>query len=99
MVTPLRKALYGLKQSPKNWNDTLRQFLNKQRYKDTDFSPGLYLTEEDTCMIAAYVDDNMIAAESEEKIDEIIGKFEEEIELKIVGTMNEGILSTDILID
>ncbi|GMM58474.1 hypothetical protein DAKH74_050910 [Maudiozyma humilis] len=39
----------------------------------------------------------MIAAESEEKIDEIIGKFEEEFELKIVGTMNEGILSTDIL--
>lgn len=96
-ITPLKKSLYGLKQSPKNWTDTLRTFLNKHGYYDTAYSAGLFMSNDKTNMIAAYVDDTLIAAPSEEGIDEIIKMFEEEFTLKIVGNMIGNNLNTDIL--
>lgn len=97
MVKPLRRALYGLKQSPKNWNDTLRQFMNKNGYLDSFCSPGFYVQEDPNSMVAAYVDDTMIAGYEEDKIDEVIDMFEKEFELKIIGEMKNNILSTDVL--
>ncbi|CCH57825.1 hypothetical protein TBLA_0A00240 [Henningerozyma blattae CBS 6284] len=35
VYTPLKKALNGLKQSPKNWNGTLREFMNSHKFYDT----------------------------------------------------------------
>lgn len=96
-ITPLKKSLYGLEQSPKNWTDTLRTFLNKHGYYDTAYSVGLFMSKDKTKMIAAYVDDTLIAAPTEEGIDNIIKMFKEEFTLKIVGTMIGNCLNTDIL--
>ena len=96
-ITPLKRALYGLKQSPKNWNDTLRQFLNKFDFYDTEHSPGLFISRDKRKMIAAYVDDTLIAAKNEKEIDEIIKMFKKRFDLKIIGTMKNKKLCTDIL--
>lgn len=48
-------------------------------------------------MIVAYVDNTMIAAETDEEIDKIIKMFEEEFELKIVGTLKDNALKNDII--
>ena len=96
-VTPLKRALYGLKQSPKNWNDTLQQFLNKFDFYDTEHTPGLFISRDKRKMIAAYVDDTLIAAKNEKEIEEIIKMFKKRFDLKIIGTMENKKLCTDIL--
>ncbi|EGA56282.1 YJL113W-like protein [Saccharomyces cerevisiae FostersB] len=75
-VVKLNKALYGLKQSPKEWNDHLRQYLNGIGLKDNSYTPGLYQTEDKNLMIAVYVDDCVIAASNEQRLDEFINKLE-----------------------
>lgn len=96
-VTPLKKALYGLKQSPKNWNDTLREFMNTLDLYDSIYSPGLYSSLDGSVMIAAYVDDCIIAAKTDKIIDEYMEKLRNKFSLKELGKLDNGILDTDIL--
>ena len=95
-ITPLYISIYGLKQSPKNRDDTLRTFLNKNNFYDTVHPPGLFLNEEKNVMIAAYVDDTIIAGKTEEGIDRIITMFETEFTLNVVGKTVDKFLSTNI---
>jgi len=96
-VTPLKKALYGLKQSPKQWNDHLRKFMNSLELYDTEYTPGLFKNKASTLMIAVYVDDCVIAAKSKELLEKFINDLRNKFELKIVGTMKNGILETVVL--
>lgn len=96
-VTPLKKSLYGLKQSPKRWNETLKEYMNSIGLYDNIYSPGLYTSKDCKTMIAAYVDDCIVAAETDEKLDDIINKLDKRFSLKIVGVMKQDILETDIL--
>ncbi|EDO14972.1 Tkp4 protein, partial [Vanderwaltozyma polyspora DSM 70294] len=96
-VVQLNKALYGLKQSPKEWNDHLRKYLNNCSLYDTEYTPGLFMNNEKSIIIAVYVDDCIIAAKNNIILKKFINKMKETFELKIVGTMEKGILKTDIL--
>ena len=96
-VTPLKKALYGLKQSPKRWNDTLKHYMNSIGLYDSIYSPGLFISSDGNVMIAAYVDDCIIAASSDKLINEYISKMKEKFSLKEIDLMRNNILDTDIL--
>lgn len=96
-VVKLDKALYGLKQSPKEWNDHLRRYLNSIGLKDNTYTPGLYQSKDKKLMIAVYVDDCVIAASDEQRLDDFISNLENTFELKITGTLIDDILDTDIL--
>ncbi|GMM54761.1 hypothetical protein DAKH74_013770 [Maudiozyma humilis] len=86
------------KSSPKNWNDTLREFLNKNGYFDSEYSPGLYVSQDDNTVIAAYVDDTMISAPDEDTLDRIIDMFKQEFDLEEDGiTDSKGIVDVDVL--
>ena len=97
-VTPLKKSLYGLRQSPKNWNDTLREYMNKKNFYDNEFSPGFFISRDGEAMIAVYVDDCLLAAKTEEKLDELVEMLTEGFDLKSTGAVNEdGVFESDIL--
>ena len=97
-VTPLKKSLYGLRQSPKNWNDTLREYMNKKNFYDNEFSPGFFVSKDGEAMIAVYVDDCLLAAKTEEKLDELVEMLTEGFDLKSTGAVNEdGVFESDIL--
>ena len=96
-ITPLRKALYGLKQSSKEWNDHFRNFLNELDLFETEYTPGIFTNNDSSLMLAVYVDDCIIAAKSETQLSEFIKKLKDKFKLKIVGTMENEILETDIL--
>ena len=97
IVTPLKKSLYGLKQSPYNWNNTLKQFMNSIGLHDSIYSPGLYVSEDESIMIAAYVDDCIIAAEQEDKLEQYMKILKNKFALKELGFMINNQLKTDIL--
>ncbi|KAK5961308.1 uncharacterized protein PWA37_001160 [Arxiozyma heterogenica] len=96
-VTPLRKALYGLKQSPKRWNEILKESMNGMGLYDNIYSPGLFVSKDGNLMIAAYVDDCIIAARTDQELDEFINTLEKQFSIKIVGGMKNNMLNTDIL--
>ena len=96
-ATPLRKALYGLRQSPRCWNETFKEFMNSIGLYDNVYSPGFYVSKNKKIMVAAYVDDCILAAENDEELDKIEQILRDRFSLKIVGVMKENKLDTDIL--
>ncbi|EDO15123.1 Tkp4 protein [Vanderwaltozyma polyspora DSM 70294] len=96
-VVQLNKALYGLKQSMKKWNDHLRKYLNSCALYDTEYTPGLFMNKEKTIIIAVHVSNCIIAANNKMTLKKFINNLKETFELKIVGTMEKGILKTNFL--
>ena len=96
-VTPLKKSLYGLKQSPKLWNDMFRKSMNKLGYHDTPYTPGLYVSEDGQAMIGTYVDDCLIVAPTQKKLQEISEKIEKEFSVKTVASMSKNKFDADVL--
>lgn len=95
-VTPLRKSLYGLKQSPYNWNNTLKNFINSIGLHDSIYSPELCVSEDESIIIAAYVDDCLIAAKDEEKLVKYMKLLKNKFALKELNFMNHDKLETDL---
>ena len=97
-VTPLKKSLYGLRQGPKNWNDTLREYMNKKNFYDNELSPGFFISRDGEAMIAVYVDDCLLAAKTEEKLDELVKLPTQGFELKFTGALkDDGVFESDVL--
>ena len=60
MVLRLLKSLYGLKQSPRNWHNTLHEFLVEFGMVQLKSDPGAYACWKDgqlCCILVVYVDD------------------------------------------
>ena len=97
VVTQLKKSLYGLKQSPYNWNKTLKKFMNSIGLHDSIHSPGLYVSEDESIMIAAYVDDCIIADENEDDLEKYMEILKDKLAFKELGFMTNNQMKTDIL--
>ena len=97
-VTPLKKSLYGLRQSPKNWNDTLREYMNRNGFYDNEFSPGFFMSRDGSSMIAVYVDDCLLAAKTEQELDGLVKMLTVGFELKSTGALkDDGVFESDVL--
>eukprot|EP00873_Tetraselmis_striata_P010327 jgi/Tetstr1/430591/TSEL_020388.t1 len=64
MVLRLLKSLYGLKQSPRNWHNTLHNFLVRYGFQQLKSDPGAYIYWQGgqlICILVVYVDDMIFA--------------------------------------
>jgi hypothetical protein len=54
--------LYGLKQALRNWNKTITAWLEEYGFSQSKVDPGTYvfIKEGELCVLAVYVDDNII---------------------------------------
>jgi len=70
----LKKCIYGLRQASRRFFDKLQQILNEGGYKPTRADPCLYVknTTNEFTMIAAVVDDLLIASDSDEGTRKVI---------------------------
>ena len=72
LVCKLKKSLYGLKQSPRCWNKVLTEFLTSVGFVQSSADPCIYVQGGDSpVVVAAYVDDLIIAAKTEEEMQQV----------------------------
>ena len=72
-ILKLNKALYGLKQSPRQWNETLHEFLISQNFQVSNADQCLYNKTVNGTLITVviYVDDIIISSSDLEEIEEV----------------------------
>ena len=69
LVCKLEKSLYGLKQAPRCWNKAFREHLENNGFTQTSSDACVYVkTKETLIVIAVYVDDLIILAETAEEM-------------------------------
>ena len=80
-VLKLKRSLYGLKQAPRNFYLHLKQALEKQNFKNSDFDECLFIHEKIICI--TYVDDCLFFAKSNDDINDMIDKLKKDSSLSI----------------
>lgn len=84
-VCLLKRTLYGLKQSPRGWNHALDAFLTTLGLERLVTDNCLYVNRDRTTYLAVYVDDLLLATESEQEMAELKEKFSDRFEMKDLG--------------
>ncbi|KAI3662213.1 hypothetical protein MP638_002199 [Amoeboaphelidium occidentale] len=87
----LRKSIYGLKQSGRNWNKKLVSVLTKVGFIQSKIEPSIFFRKSDNqlCIIGAYVDDLLIISKSNEDNNSIFKLISSELKIKVVSTGNK----------
>ncbi|KAI3455171.1 hypothetical protein Pfo_011834, partial [Paulownia fortunei] len=82
-VCKLNKSLYGLKQSPRQWYKRFDKFMMRQKYTRSKYDHRVYLHKlQDGSFIylLLYVDDMLIASQSQMEIDKLKAQLNQEFE-------------------
>jgi hypothetical protein len=93
-VCHLLKSIYGLKQASRMWYNTLKDFLESAGLTRSRIDPCIYLAP--GLIIFVYVDDIVIAAESDKKLRHISDQFKKRFMMKDMGKPTH-ILGLDIM--
>ena len=83
-VCQLLKSIYGLKQASRAWYDTLRQFLESEKFQRSRVDPCIYFGN--GVIIFVYVDDIIISGISKEIVEDVSNKFKKRFNMKDLGT-------------
>ncbi len=89
-VWRLRKSIYGLKQSPKCWSYKLNTILEKQGFHPTKSDRCLFVRGDSTtgqAYILVYVDDCLIAAQTDEELTNIKKELMKDFEIQDLGQL------------
>ncbi len=90
LVWKLRKSLYGLKQSGRNWNNVLRDKIEKQGYTQSEADPCLYtlIQGKSRAHILVWVDDILVCSNDEELLRGTKEMLSNSFKMKDLGTIN-----------
>ncbi|UYV79312.1 hypothetical protein LAZ67_17002102 [Cordylochernes scorpioides] len=86
-VCKLKKAIYGLKQAGRSWNTKIASTLIKNNFKQSIVDPCLFTKNEEnhSIYLILYVDDMLLANDSEIIIQNTVKTLEKEFEIKNLG--------------
>ena len=88
LVCRLKKSIYGLKQSSRCWNTTLDHHLKTMGLQQSSSDPCLYKTTKgEMVIVAVYVDDILLAAESNTRLAEVKKGISDRFEAKDLGEL------------
>ena len=89
LVCRLKKSLYGLKQSSRCWNLALHSHLKSIGFTQSASNPCIYTSvSTDLIILAVYVDDILIAAKSQGKIDQVKADIGRKFQVKYLGELH-----------
>ena len=86
LVCKLRKSLYGLKQSSRCWNKAFTEFMKSIGFNQSTADPCIYVR--DTCIVAVYVDDLIIATKTPEEMQEVKQLLSSQFQMKDMGELH-----------
>ena len=83
-VCRLRKALYGLKQAPRAWHDKIAEYLVTIGFHMASADHSLYVRKSETgiVVITIYVDDLIVAGDSDVEVENVKGLLKHKFEMK-----------------
>ncbi len=86
-VCRLKKSLYGLKQSPRAWNTVLHEHLLKMGFRQatSDTCVYSYVSASSRLLLAVYVDDILLVAPTEQKMQWVKSKLAARFKVKDLG--------------
>ncbi|UYV73309.1 hypothetical protein LAZ67_10002666 [Cordylochernes scorpioides] len=86
-VCNLKKEIYGLKQAGRSWNTKIASTLIKNNFKQSIVDPCLFTKNEEnhSIYLILYVDDMLLASDSEIIIQNTVKTLEKEFEIKNLG--------------
>ena len=89
LVCKLKRSIYGLKQSPRCWNSALDVHLRSIGFVQTKSDPCIYVAEEgEPFIIAIYVDDILLAGQTDVRIAEVKDALTNRFDIKDLGQVN-----------
>ena len=89
LVCRLKRSLYGLKQSSRCWNQVLDSQLKKMGFQQSPSDPCIYTSHRDGLFVlAVYVDDILLAARSQKRIDQVKSDLAKCFQLKDMGELH-----------
>lgn len=88
-VCLLKKSLYGLKQSARNWNQTIHKVLVDGNFVQGQADPCLYIKGGGDIYILVYVDDLVVAAVSQDLIENTAELLNTSFEIKCLGPIKK----------
>ena len=89
LVCKLKRSLYGLKQSSRCWNVVLSRFMESIGYSQSSADPCIFVRKADTLsIVAVYVDDLIIATETEEEMKQVKELFQSQFMMKDLGELH-----------
>ena len=96
-VCKLDKSLYGLRQSPRNWNETIDEWMVNYGLCVSEVDPCLYVKGqgEDALVVVLWVDDLIIAARDLVKIEDFKRAISSRFKMKDQGPL-KGILGMSV---
>ena len=88
-ICKLKKALYGLKQSPRAWHHSIRTFLLEHGFTQSKYDSCLFIfeAEDGQCLIAVYVDDFILAAPTQRRIDQMKKLLQGKYKIRDLGVL------------
>lgn len=90
LVCKLKKSLYGLKQSGRNWNNMLHSFLINENFVQSLADPCVYtrFEKKSKIILIVWVDDIIIAANSNLVLEVIKGSLCRKFKMKDLGELS-----------
>ena len=89
LVCKLKQSIHGLKQSPRCWNSALDVYLRSIGFVQTKSDPCIYVAEEgEPFIIAIYVDDILLAGQTDVCIAELKDALTNHFDIKNLGQVN-----------
>ena len=90
LVCKLKKSIYGLKQSPRCWNEKFCEHMRALGFKESGADPCIFIRENEKKkleIIAVYVDDLILIAETLEEIQHMKDCLSETFKMKDMGEL------------
>ena len=89
LVCRLKKSQYGLKQAPRCWNRALGNFMAQSGFVQSNADPCVLTQfDENTTIVAVYVDDLILIADVEAIMLETKGLLSEQFKMKGIGQLH-----------
>lgn len=90
-VYKLKKSLYGLKQSPRNWNNTITEFLLELGFEQSEHDACLFMKRDQAgiVILALYVDDLIMTGDNKRAIEWVRKSLSKRFKMKDLGSVSK----------